>query len=246
MATPKVETLAQSMAMLEPGYAEQHGLINEQIEGLGAASQVRRDRLEGARVNAFGKINDQALSRGSAIALGGIPLHEQAEYTSDVFLPGMQDIELQEGAERMQLRNTAAQLRTQQSTAALSRIDQQQAALNQWNLSQAQIEAQRREAELNRIFQREERQASQSFTAGQNAANRAASAASQGLTSAQASSIIDNIVKTHGTGGDGKVSPNTYRKLSAEAFAQGVDPASYATLMNRYINMSHRQDYTLG
>ena len=178
--TPKVQTLAQSMAALNPGYSEQRGLINEQIEGLGAASDVRRQRLEGAQVNAFEKINVQARGRGGAVALGGIPLHEQAEYMSDVFLPGMQDIEMQEGAERMQLRGQLADLNLQQNTAALSRIDQQQAALNQWNLQQAQIEAQRREAELNRKFTTSERIASQNFTAGQNAASRAAQAAASG------------------------------------------------------------------
>lgn len=168
---PQVQDLAQSMAMLEPGYAEQRGLINEQIEGLGARSQVSRDRLEGAKVNAFNTINDQALGRGVGAAFSGIPLHEQTDYLASTYLPGMQDIELKESDERMQLRGTLAQLNTQQNTAALNRIDQQQAALNQWNLQQAQIEAQRREAELDRIFRREERIAGQSFTASQNAAN---------------------------------------------------------------------------
>ena len=173
---PQVQTLAQSMAMLEPAYGEQRALINEQIQGLGAASQVKRDRLDAAKVDAFNTVNDQALGRGVGAAFSGVPLHEQTKYLSTQYLPGIKDIELQEGAERMQLRGTLAQLNTQQNTAALSRIDQQQAALNQWNLQQAQLEAQRREAELDRIFQREERIAGQKFTASQNAAAAAVKA----------------------------------------------------------------------
>lgn len=261
MATaPKVQTLAESMAMLEPAYAEQRGLINEQMEGLGAASDVRRERLEGAKTRAFDQINAQARGRGSAVAMGGIPLHEQAEYLSFEYLPGMQDIEMLEGQERMQLRGQIADINKESRTTALSRIDQQQQSLNQWNLQQAQIEAQRREAELHRRFTTSERIASQQFasservatqqfTASQNAANRAASAASAGpagLTSGQAKSALLGLM-TGGNrrGADGYVSPDAYRRIASQAYAAGIDPDSYAILMGEFINPKHASSYTI-
>lgn len=96
--------------------------------------------------------------------------------------------------------------------------------------------------------QTSERLATQQFTASQNAANRAAqaaqAAASQGLSSSQAGSIIDNLVRGH-KGRDGYVSPSAYQSLVSDAYARGIDPASYATLMQKYVNPKHSQDYTL-
>lgn len=236
MATkaPKVQTLAQSMAALDSGYSEQRGLINEQIQGLGAASEVRRQRLEGAKVNNFNAINDSAVGRGAAFS--GIPIHEQADYLSDVFLPGMQEIESIESSERMQLRSTLAQLNTQQNTAALSRIDQQQQALNQWNLTQAQIEAQARENALNRKFTTSERIASQKFTAGQNAANRAASSAgssaSSQLSPAQAVAQAMAAAGTR-TNSKGKIvsAANSAESTAAQLSAAGY--GSYNDLLKK-------------
>lgn len=176
---PVVQTLAQSMADLDPGFSEQRGLVNEQISGLGGLYGAQRDALEGARVKGFNTINDQAVGRGAAFS--GIPLGEQADYLADKFLPGMTNIANQENAERMTLRKEIAGINQTQNAAAISRVDQQTSALNSWNLAQAQMEAQRREAELNRQFQ-----------ASQSAADRAARAASAG----------------GGGGGGGSAAPN--------------------------------------
>lgn len=257
MQAPKVETLAQSMAMLDPAYSEQKGLINEQMAGLGEKYEADRMKLEGTRSQMFNKINDQAVGRGAAFS--GIPLDEQAQYLANEFLPGQQKLLQAEKDERMQMRSTLADINSQQSLGAVSRIDQQQSALNTWNLSQAQMEAERREneiqrqwqaqqAEVDRQFQAQQSAAERQFTASQNAADRAASAANAraggGITTGAAESIVQSLASSK-AGGDGKVSPNAYRSLAAQAYAQGVDPASYALLMMPYINQKHRQDYTI-
>lgn len=238
---PQVETLAKSMAMLDPGYNEQRGLINEQMEGLGAQSQVRRDRLEGAKVSSFNQINDQALGRGVGAAFSGIPIHEQTDYLASQYLPGMQDIEMMEGQERMQLRGTLADLNLQQRNAAIGRIDQQKQALNQWNLQQAQIEAQRRESALNRQFQTSERVASQGFTASQNAANRAAQAANQGPSASALHQTAIGILTGEGArGSDGKVSPETFQKALNEYINAGGTPNDFRTAYSGYANLADR------
>lgn len=168
MATkaPKVDTLAKSMAALDPGYREQRNLINEQIAGLSGLYGAQREALDATKVQSFNQINDQATGRGAAFS--GIPVHEQADYLSTHYLPGLTNLANQENAERMQYRQDMARLNTEQRNMAIGRIDQQQSALNQWNLQQAQLQAQARENALNRQFE-----------AAQNAADRAAQAASR-------------------------------------------------------------------
>lgn len=198
---PQVESLAQSMAMLSGGFDEQKGLINEQIGGLNALYGSKAQALEGTRVKAFNTINDQAAGRGASFS--GIPLGEQADYLADKFLPGMVGLQEQENSERMQYRQNIAQLNTQQQTAALSRVDQQQAALNSWNLQQAQMDAQRKEAELQR-----------QFTASQNAMDRSASAAASRSSEAAptaAQAMSDLFATNIASGADWKKDGTTER-----------------------------------
>lgn len=247
MATgPKVQTLAESMAALGPGYEEQQSLYGEQIEGLGGQFDSQRQRLEGQRVQTFEDINNAATGRGVGAAFSGVPINEQNRYLANEFLPGQQALVEQENAQRMDLRMSQAELSTEQRTTALSRIDQQQQSLNQWNLQQAQLEAQRREAELQRRFTRSERIAGQEFKARQNAADRAAQSQDRGLTTSEARSTLLGLMSGGDRrGGDGYVSPDAYRRLSSRAYAEGIDENSYASLMQEFINPRHADDYTI-
>lgn len=230
--SPKVETLAQSMAAVGAGYDEQRALVNEQISGLGATYGAQRDALEGTRVKAFNTINDQAIGRGASFS--GIPLGEQADYLSDKFLPGMVALGDQENQERMQYRQNIAQLNTQQNAAALGRIDQQQQALNQWNLTQAQLEAQRRENELNRQFE-----------ASQNAANRALSA-SQSAGSAGpslAESYASRLAEAATVKG-GYVSSSKWKALRSEFVASGYGTAQdFSSRFNAFVEPGQWKTY---
>lgn len=232
---PKVQTLAQSRAALDPAFAEQRSLIEEQIGGLGAASDIRRQRLEGARVGAYDSIRDAATAMG--VSFGGFSPEEQSRYLAGTFLPGMQEIELQEGQERMQLRGQIAQLNAQQHTAALSRIDQQQSALNQWNLQQAQIEAQRREAEIQRQFQAEQNRLDRAHQSSMAAANRAASAPQGPSPNVTA---ISNALRS-ATGKDGFVSPGTFRAQQLKWMEQGGTPDSFISAFGAYVNPVHQE-----
>ncbi len=173
-SAPKVETLAQSMAMLASGYNEQRGLVNEQIEGLSGLYSAKTAALDAAKAKGFSDINNQATGRG--MSFSGIPADEQATYLSTNYLPALAGLATAEANERTELRSQIAQLNTQQNAAAVSRIDQQQGALNNWNL---QMENNRFSAEQNKLNRaHDERLKQMQISADQSiaAANRAASA----------------------------------------------------------------------
>ncbi len=235
MATkaPKVETLAKSMAALDPGYREQRNLINEQIAGLSGLYGAQREALDATKVQSFNQINDQATGRGAAFS--GIPVHEQADYLSTHYLPGLTNLANQENAERMQYRQDMARLNTEQRNIAISRIDQQQSALNQWNLQQAQLQAQARENELNRKFQAAQNAADRAAQAAEGAANRAANAPDL------YADIFNTFTKT--AGGDRYVSGANYKQQKAFAARYGMSGADFDRNYAQFRNPASTAQY---
>lgn len=180
MATPpKVQTIAQASAELNPAFAESRGVIKEQMSGLGAKYDAQRSAIYAERGQGFNAINNQATGRGGSFS--GVPIDEQSTYLSTKFLPGLQQADYQQNDERLKMKGMLADLNKDQYMGALSRVDQQKSALNAWNLQQQQLEAQRREAEKQRKFQAQQSALDRQFQASQNAADRAATrAASSG------------------------------------------------------------------
>ena len=164
-AAPKVQTLAEAMAELNPAYAQSQQVVEKRQAGLGAKYDAQRAGITAERGEGFNAINNQATSRGGSFS--GVPVEEQSRYLATKYLPGLQQADYQQNEEDLNLQGELANINKEIRVGAIGRIDQQQSALNAWNLQQQQLEAQRREAEANRAFQ-----------AQQNAANRAASAAS--------------------------------------------------------------------
>lgn len=233
---PKVETVAKASRALAPAYAESKNLVNQQISGLDAKYDSQRAAINAERGQGFNAINNQATRRGGSFS--GIPIDEQATYLSTKYLPGMQMADYQQNQEGLNFKSQLADINKEQRLGALSRVDQQKGALNAWNLQKMQIQARAKEAAIQRKFTASQSALDRSFRASQ-------SASSAGLTTKKAGSVIDSIVGGH-RGRDGNISPTDYRKLSAEALRKGVDPDTYSVLMQKYINQSHRQDYTLG
>ncbi len=155
MATaPKVQTLAEAMAELNPAYAQSQQVIQKRQAGLGAKYDAQRAGITAERGEGFNAINNQATSRGGSFS--GVPVEEQSRYLATKYLPGLQQADYQQNEEDLTLQGQIAQLNMQKTTSALGRIDQQQSALNAWNMQQQQLEAQRREAEVDRAFKREQ------------------------------------------------------------------------------------------
>lgn len=175
-SAPKVQTIAQAMKELNPAYAESKAIVGKQQAGLGAKYDAQRAGITAERGEGFNVINNQATARGGSFS--GIPVEEQARYLSTKFLPGMQQANYQQNEEGLAMQGQLAEINKQQRLGAVGRVDQQKAALNSWNMQQQTLEQQRKEAEKQRQFQAEQSRLDQQFTAGQNAANRAASASS--------------------------------------------------------------------
>ena len=233
-AAPQVQTLAQVMADLAPGYDEQAGVIGQQQQALTAKGAAQRQGLEAQKVEGFNLINDQATGRGASFS--GIPQHEQANYLSTKYLPGVQASIADEQAGTLTLAQQLAQIRTNQRETALSRVGQQESALNQWNMQQMQIQAQAEQAAADRAFQASQAAASRS---GASSDNEAAKAAAQ-----------KNMGDINGwlfqrKGGDGKVSPSNFNKGLQMWMQKGGAAEDYYAFAQRYINPKIASQYGL-
>lgn len=235
MAAPTVQSLSDVYNELNSAYSGGRDVINEQIAGLGEKYDAQRSALDAEKVQGFNAINDQATGRG--MAFSGIPLDEQANYLSTKYLPGMQQLTQQQNAETLTMRGQLADIEKEQRLGAMSRIEQQQSALNQWNLTQLQIQAQAEEAEKQRVWQAQQNKLDQQFQASQNAANRAASAARSGGGGGGGSTVAQDWAARVGAAATvkgGYVSSTSWKALSREFVAGGY--GTYADFQQRFKN----------
>ena len=211
MATaPKVQTIQESIGDLNPAYEGARNVINQQIGNLGQKYDAQRTGIYAARGNAYNAINNQATGRG--LAFSGIPAHEQARYEAEKTLPALMQADFQQNDEGLQLQGRLADLDKELRTNALNRVDRQQSDLNNWNQMLAGQEFTAGENEKNRNFQRSEREATQAFTASQNALNRAQAAAASAARysgGGGGGGARSGYARTFGGGGGSKaMSPN--------------------------------------
>ena len=237
MATaPVVQSLSDVYNELNNAYQGGRDVINEQMSGLGEKYDAQHSALDAKKVQGFDTINDQATGRG--MAFSGIPLDEQAKYLSTEYLPGMQQLSYQQNAETLTMKGQLADIDKEQRLGAMSRIDQQQSALNQWNLTQLQIQTQAAEAEKQRAWQAEQNRLDQQFQASQNAANRAASSAGgRGGGGGSGSTVAQDWAARVGavaTVKGGYVSSSNWKALSREFVAGGY--GTYSDFQNRFKN----------
>lgn len=192
-AAPKVQTLAEAMAELNPAYAQSQQVIEKRQAGLGAKYDAQRAGITAERGEGFNTINNQATARGGSFS--GVPVEEQSRYLATKYLPGLQQADYQQNEEDLTLQGQLAGISKEKRLGALSRIEQQQSALNSWNMQQQQLEAQRREAEANRAFQAQQSRIDRQFQAGQN------SLRDQGPTVQQSLVTLFSDYKPHYEGG---------------------------------------------
>jgi len=136
--------LDEILRELDASYNPQKQSINERIAALPAQADAEIEGLKGQQTQAFDDILSGARSRG--LGFSGIPLGEQAKYTSSQFLPAV------------------ARVRTSQNENQRSLSD----ALNSINLDQNKYAQTLRQTELDR--EQQERQFQQQLRASQAAA----------------------------------------------------------------------------
>ena len=226
---PKVQTLAQAMAELNPAYSASKNVINQRISGLGAKYDAQRAGINAERGQGFAAINNQATGRGGSFS--GIPIDEQATYLSTKYLPGMQMADFQQNQEGLTYKGQLADIDKEVRTTAIGRVDKQKSDLNSWNSARAAEQAAAREAEKSRQFQAKQAaaqrnfQASQAakeraFTASQNTMSRAAKAASNAASTPSADSLITSFLASNSV--KGKVSPSVWTSAAKMAYDNGI------------------------
>lgn len=232
MATaPTVQSLDQIMASLQPGYAAQQGVINQQIANTDATYKAQSLALDAAKTQGFNQINRNSIGKGNTFS--GIPVDEQANYLSTTYLPGVQQAQAKQNADKLTLAGQAAALNTDMRTKALDTQNNQQSAVNQWNLTQAQIEAQAREGALDRA-------------ASAAAANQAAAQqASQQAALSNLTNDTYNFLKDR-KGKDQHVAPSTWNEARKNWVAGGGDASSFTATFSGFVNSgygTYRADY---
>lgn len=224
MATaPTVQTLDQIMAELQPGYTGQRKVIAKGIQNTNETYKASEFALDAAKTQGFNQINTQATGKGATFS--GIPADEQATYLSTKYLPGKQQAKAQQQSDILTLEGQNAALDTDIRKTALGTRDSQTSSLNAWNLQQASLEAQARENAANRAAQ-----------AAEGRANRAASAP----RNADKTQLVLSLLK-EGMGGDGFVSPGTFRLARDTWVANGGDYKTFTDTYWKYTGGSSQQ-----
>lgn len=143
-------TLEQVMAELEPNYAGSRTTIQKRLEALPGQFQSELGGLEAKQQQAFGDILSGARRRG--LGFSGIPLSEQAQYTSTEFLPAIARLKGQQQESQLTLEEALNQLGREQREKALG-IQENELARE---LERQQIEQQQRQFEADLAFRREQ------------------------------------------------------------------------------------------
>lgn len=218
MATaPKVQTLAQAMAELNPAYAASKNIVAQRQSGVGAKYDAQRASINAERGQGFNAINNQATARGGSFA--GIAQDEQAMYLSTKYLPGMQQADYQENQEGLTYAQQLADMDKELRTGALGRVDQQKSQLNSWNMQEAQLQAQAKEAALDRQFQ-----------ASQNAIKNAQSAP-KAMTAYEAALAQINSAVAAGR----KIDANVFQTARDAYKVAGGDKGQFASEFWKYV-----------
>lgn len=243
VAAPTVQTVAEAMRELDPAYADSRKVVEQQQGNLGKKYDAQRSALHAERGESFDAISGQAQGRG--MAFSGIPLHEQARYLSTKYLPGLQQADFQQNEEGIKLSGVLADINKDQRLGAMSRIDQQKSALNQWNMQQQQLEAQRQEAEANRAFQAQQSALDRQFQAAQGAADRSARAASAASSGPSVYAQVQGMLAQGAV--DGKVDRGTWEAAAAYAKqAGGMSFGGENGFANTFWNFAKHGNYKSG
>lgn len=226
MATaPTVQSLDDIMASLQPGYAAQQGIINQQVANTDATYKAQQLGLDAAKTQGFNTINTNATGKGNTFS--GIPSDEQATYLSTTYLPGVQAAQAKQNSDKLTLAGQLADLNTDQRKTALGVQQNQQSAKNAYDLQQEQLAAQAREAAANRAAQA-------------SAASQAASAAAANQAALKTlTNNTYNFLKSK-QGADQHVSPSTWAAARAQWVANGGDSDSFNATFSNFVNSSYK------
>lgn len=236
MTAPTVQTLDEIMASLQPGYAEQQGIIGKQIVNTDATNKTQKLALDAAKTQGFNQINTQATGKGNTFS--GIPADEQANYLSTTYLPGVQKADADTNAAKLTLEGQAAELNTDQRKTALGVRENQVSASNQWNLNERNIAATAAENAANRAAQAAEGAANRALQQQQKEAEKPS-------LKANIRAYLDQYVDPATGSVPKKVWANAAQLAKESGLGFGGDTGFASTFWN-YADDAKWQDYKLG
>lgn len=236
---PAVQDLGTLINQYTTALAPEKTQLDTQIAANDTSGQQQTQGLDAAKTQAFSDITQGANDRGGYFS--GFSPDAQAKYTAATYLPALAQLQSTIAGTRSTLLGKESDLTTQANTSALTQQQQEQKDLETY---QAQQES---EAQAEKL-----QQESEAATAQQNALDRqatvaAANAKANTITPAQqqaADFAGANSDLSAKVGGDGKVSPNTWKAVEQNWINAGYSAASFKSNFSNYINTSHAQDYT--
>lgn len=235
VATPQVRDLNGLVDTLKAGATDQFNQINSDIAANDTAGQAQIAGLDAKKTRAFGDIEQGAQNKG--MFFSGFSPDSQARYTADTYLPALASLQQTIASTRSGLLGKKADLNAGIFNKAFDSTEQDRAVLADWNKMTAQQQFDASEADKQRAF-----------TAQQNQADRASSAANAAASrggGVDGKAIIGGIQSLFNSkkGKDGKVSPSTFQSGREQWVAAGGSPADYYDTFSGYINQNHVNDY---
>lgn len=232
MAAPAVQNLQDIVAQISAAYKPQQDLIDQSITANDASGKDQTAGLDAKKTNAFGDITQTATNRG--MAFSGFTPDAQAKYVGSTYLPALANLQNTIASTRNSLLGKKAGLDTEANTQAFTVHQGQVSSAQAWQ--DAQDAAARAEAA---------RVATEQFTAGENAKNRAATIAAAAakpgaqptaadIKKADSQAISGSL--SHATGSDGYVSPASYAAAKSDWVKQGYSSQEFDNAYSNFRN----------
>lgn len=225
---PVVQSLDQILAELDPAYAPQRQLFQQQQTLLPGQQATAKQGLEVGKQNAFRDVNTNANSKG--LAFSGIPAAEQTRYLGEKFLPAVANMESDFQKQGFTLAQAIASLEGEKRLKGLDTRSGQEKVLQAYQ-----------EAERDRQFKAQQQREQIA------AENVRAARASAAKPDTRLRDTIDTISGglANRAGGDSRVNPEDWGKAKRQWVGMGFAPGEFDAQFGQFVNGRHYQDYWL-
>lgn len=195
MAAPQVQTIEQIIGDLNPAYNSSVNVIQQKQAQLPQQFQAQRMALDAQKVQGFNQINNQATARG--MSFSGIPLHEQANYLSTKYLPGMQALQQQENDQNLALSQALADIDKERRLKAMDIRQNQQTALEDYLSEERQLAWEREKFNAQNELDRWKEQQANARNAAEIAASRDPDPTAQDVINAWGANMYGKLGDTY-------------------------------------------------
>lgn len=253
---PVVENLNDLISTIGQGVAGQKAQYDQQIADNQKAGDAQVAGLEAKKTQAFEDITQQSQNKG--MFFSGFSPDAQAKYTAGTYLPALAQLQATIASTRNNLLMGKNKLDTDVFNTAYGTQQTERGNLFSYNQQQDSFANQEKMQQEANAFADDQRQKTQAFQAGQAAADRAAAAAAASIRASQSSgsqptqaqiqqadaaSLAQQMAKS--AGGDGYVSPNTYKAAKDSWVQAGYSSQLFDNQFSNYRNPSNK-NYKVG